>query len=221
MPEINIHEPAPHHRHARAARHGAVGQRQQGRAAAQHARARHPERDARRHAVPGGRRARHHRAPAARRAPHPRARCVRPGRAAEAVAAGRIQHRRQPAAQPDGFRARDGREGQAAAPGHLRAGQRRPVHLRPRLAVPAGRAAPAPADRRSPRARRAREPVHGPAARSHACGARRPGADRVELYTESYARAHGTPERGEVLAAFTATARAALQEGLASTPATT
>jgi len=39
-------------------------------------------------------------------------------------------------------------------------------------------------------------------------------ADRVELYTESYARAHGTPGGDDVLAAFAATARAALQEGL-------
>ena len=40
------------------------------------------------------------------------------------------------------------------------------------------------------------------------------GADRVELYTESYARAHGTPPGVDVLAAFTATAQAALREGL-------
>lgn len=40
------------------------------------------------------------------------------------------------------------------------------------------------------------------------------GADRVELYTETYARAHGTPQRAEVLARFTATAQAALREGL-------
>jgi pyridoxine 5-phosphate synthase len=39
-------------------------------------------------------------------------------------------------------------------------------------------------------------------------------ADRVELYTESFARAHGTPAGATVLAAFTATAQAALQEGL-------
>jgi pyridoxine 5-phosphate synthase len=39
-------------------------------------------------------------------------------------------------------------------------------------------------------------------------------ADRVELYTESYACAHGTPQCDTVLAAFTATAQAALQEGL-------
>jgi pyridoxine 5-phosphate synthase len=39
-------------------------------------------------------------------------------------------------------------------------------------------------------------------------------ADRVELYTESYARAHGTGQGDAVLAAFTATAQAALQEGL-------
>jgi pyridoxine 5-phosphate synthase len=40
------------------------------------------------------------------------------------------------------------------------------------------------------------------------------GADRVELYTESYARAHGTPEQAEVLARFTAAAEAALRVGL-------
>jgi len=40
------------------------------------------------------------------------------------------------------------------------------------------------------------------------------GADRVELYTESFARAHGTPQGAGVLAAFTATAQAALREGL-------
>ena len=40
------------------------------------------------------------------------------------------------------------------------------------------------------------------------------GADRVELYTESYARAHGTPQQAAVLAGFTAAAQAALHEGL-------
>jgi pyridoxine 5-phosphate synthase len=39
-------------------------------------------------------------------------------------------------------------------------------------------------------------------------------ADRVELYTERYARAHGTARAAEVLAEFTATATAALQQGL-------
>ena len=39
-------------------------------------------------------------------------------------------------------------------------------------------------------------------------------AERVELYTESYARAHGTATGAAVLAAFTATAQAALREGL-------
>ena len=45
-------------------------------------------------------------------------------------------------------------------------------------------------------------------------GAREAGADRVELYTESYARAHGTAQQAEVLAGFTAAAEAALAEGL-------
>ncbi|HEX3141275.1 MAG TPA: pyridoxine 5'-phosphate synthase [Rhizobacter sp.] len=40
------------------------------------------------------------------------------------------------------------------------------------------------------------------------------GADRVELYTESYARAHGTPEGPAVLAQFAAAAQAARHEGL-------
>jgi len=40
------------------------------------------------------------------------------------------------------------------------------------------------------------------------------GADRVELYTERYALAHGTPQAAEVLARFTAAAQAALREGL-------
>jgi pyridoxine 5-phosphate synthase len=40
------------------------------------------------------------------------------------------------------------------------------------------------------------------------------GAERVELYTEAYARAHGTPEQARVLAGYTATAQAALHEGL-------
>jgi pyridoxine 5-phosphate synthase len=44
--------------------------------------------------------------------------------------------------------------------------------------------------------------------------AREAGADRVELYTESYARAHGTPQQAEVLARFTAAAQAARAVGL-------
>lgn len=45
-------------------------------------------------------------------------------------------------------------------------------------------------------------------------GASQAGADRVELYTETYARAHGTPRQAAVLAAFAASARAAVAEGL-------
>jgi pyridoxine 5-phosphate synthase len=44
--------------------------------------------------------------------------------------------------------------------------------------------------------------------------ARELGADRVELYTESYARAHGTADQGSVLAGFAAAAQAAQGEGL-------
>jgi pyridoxine 5-phosphate synthase len=40
------------------------------------------------------------------------------------------------------------------------------------------------------------------------------GADRVELYTETYASTYGTPEQAKVLAAFKATAEAALAAGL-------
>jgi pyridoxine 5-phosphate synthase len=45
-------------------------------------------------------------------------------------------------------------------------------------------------------------------------GAAATGADRVELYTESYAAAHGTPQQAEVLARFAAAARAARAAGL-------
>jgi pyridoxine 5-phosphate synthase len=40
------------------------------------------------------------------------------------------------------------------------------------------------------------------------------GADRIELYTETYASAHGTPRQAEVLDRFTRTAKAALALGL-------
>jgi pyridoxine 5-phosphate synthase len=40
------------------------------------------------------------------------------------------------------------------------------------------------------------------------------GADRIELYTETYASAHATPRQAEVLAQFTRTAEAALALGL-------
>ena len=40
------------------------------------------------------------------------------------------------------------------------------------------------------------------------------GADRVELYTETYASAYGTPQQANVLATFKATAEAALKAGL-------
>ena len=45
--------------------------------------------------------------------------------------------------------------------------------------------------------------------------ARACGADRVELYTEAYASAFGTPEQAAVLARYTATAEAAIAVGLA------
>ncbi|PUE32320.1 pyridoxine 5'-phosphate synthase [Limnohabitans sp. Jir61] len=44
--------------------------------------------------------------------------------------------------------------------------------------------------------------------------ARAVGADRVELYTETYASTYGTPQQADVLAAFKATAEAALAAGL-------
>ena len=40
------------------------------------------------------------------------------------------------------------------------------------------------------------------------------GADRVELYTETYARAHAAGDHAQVLAGFVATAESALREGL-------
>jgi len=44
--------------------------------------------------------------------------------------------------------------------------------------------------------------------------ARELGADRVELYTESYARAHGTPAQAERLAVYARAAAAAMAAGL-------
>jgi pyridoxine 5-phosphate synthase len=44
--------------------------------------------------------------------------------------------------------------------------------------------------------------------------ARAVGADRIELYTETYARAHGTPEAPAVLAGFRAAGEAAVLAGL-------
>jgi pyridoxine 5-phosphate synthase len=44
--------------------------------------------------------------------------------------------------------------------------------------------------------------------------ARAVGADRVELYTEPYAAAHGTPAQADELARFAAAARAAQAAGL-------
>jgi len=50
-----------------------------------------------------------------------------------------------------------------------------------------------------------------PEAMAHAAAL---GADRVELYTETYASAHGTPRHAEVLAGFAAAGRAALAAGI-------
>ncbi|HYM48006.1 MAG TPA: pyridoxine 5'-phosphate synthase [Burkholderiaceae bacterium] len=50
-----------------------------------------------------------------------------------------------------------------------------------------------------------------PAAMPHAAAA---GADRVELYTEPYAKAYGTPAQAETLARYAAAAKAALRAGL-------
>jgi pyridoxine 5-phosphate synthase len=44
--------------------------------------------------------------------------------------------------------------------------------------------------------------------------ARATGAERVELYTEAYASAHGTPRQAAVLAQYTAAAQAAIAAGL-------
>ena len=53
------------------------------------------------------------------------------------------------------------------------------------------------------------DPVPAQMAPARACG-----ADRVELYTEAYARAFGTPEQAAVLASYTAAAEAAMAVGL-------
>ena len=45
-------------------------------------------------------------------------------------------------------------------------------------------------------------------------GAREIGGDRVELYTEHYARTHGTPDHAAVLAGYAAAGAAARREGL-------
>ena len=50
-----------------------------------------------------------------------------------------------------------------------------------------------------------------PEAMEHAATA---GADRVELYTEPFAKAFGTPEQASVLARYTASAEAALRVGV-------
>jgi pyridoxine 5-phosphate synthase len=51
-----------------------------------------------------------------------------------------------------------------------------------------------------------------PEAMAHAAAI---GADRVELYTEAYARAHGTPQQAEALARYVAAGEAARRAGLA------
>ena len=48
----------------------------------------------------------------------------------------------------------------------------------------------------------------------HMAAAKAVGADRVELYTEGYASAYGTPSQAQVLAAYVETARAAQAAGL-------
>ena len=49
---------------------------------------------------------------------------------------------------------------------------------------------------------------------SQMAAARDVGADRVELYTEPYAQAHGTPQQSHVLAQYRDSAQAALDAGL-------
>ena len=81
--------------------------------------------------------------------------------------------------------------------------------------LPADARAAAAADRRGARARRARQPVHGPAARRRWPRARGVGADRVELYTETYARGARHAAAGATRCArFAAAARAAQAAGL-------
>lgn len=54
------------------------------------------------------------------------------------------------------------------------------------------------------------DPLPGAMAHAAACG-----ADRIELYTEGWARAHGTPDEAAVLARYRAAAEAAQAAGLA------
>ena len=135
----------------------------------------------------------------------------------QALAAGRVQHRRQPVPQPDGLRARargpqqctfvpDSDEQSTSDHGWD-------------LAADGARLRAA--DRRGACARRARQPVHGPAARGDGA-AREVGADRVELYTEPYAARMARRARPRVLARFAAAAAGgAGARAWASTPATT
>ena len=80
-----------------------------------------------------------------------------------------------------------------------------------RFDVDSARLAPLVAEARSMGARVSLFVDPEPEAMAHA---RALGAERVELYTESYARAHGSPAEASVLAAFARTAQAARAVGL-------
>ena len=140
-------------------------------------------------------------------------------RAAEGLAAGRVQHRGQSVPQPDGRSCAS----RAPAAVHLRARQRRAGRPPTTAGTCPRRRAAGAADRRGACARRARQPVHGRRCRTRWRAARAIGADRVELYTEPYARAHGTPAQAERRSPrFAAAARGgAARRASASTPATT
>ena len=195
----------------RTAAHRAVGQRQQGGAAAQHAAPRHPERGARGHAVrckPGADGITVHPRPDER---HIRAaRRARPRRAAEGLAAGRIQHRGQPLPQPDGLRARAC--ARSSAPSCPTARASSPPTTAGTWPPDGERLRPLIAECTRPG--RAREPVHGPAARGHGAGARAWAPTASSSTPSPMPRAHGhAGEQAAQLARFAAAAAAAQAAG--------
>ncbi len=80
--------------------------------------------------------------------------------------------------------------------------------------ISARRRAAQAADRRIEVTGHTREPLHGSAARERCTAARELGADRVELYTEPYARAFGHAEEQTVLTTYAGAADAARSAGL-------
>ena len=142
-------------------------------------------------------------------------RCWRPRREL-----GGVQHRGRPAARPAGAGARG-----ATAPVHAGAGEGRRDHEPGRLAARhAARRRWRRAIGELQRGRRAGEPVRRPRPRAPWRWARDLGADRVEIYTEPFARAfeRGPDAAAAGFAACAAAARAgSCASAWASTPVTT